>query len=62
MSGFSPGQQVTLYWPDLTVIAQVTADGSGNATASFRTPLAALGTYTIRASDPARTTATICSA
>ncbi len=31
---------------------------SGNATASFRTPLAALGTYTIRASDPAKTTAT----
>ena len=58
MSGFSPGQQVTLYWPDLTVIAQVTADGSGNATASFRTPLVALGTYTIRASDPAKTTAT----
>ncbi len=58
MSGFSPGQQITLYWPDLTVIAQVTADSSGNATASFRTPLVALGTYTIRASDPAKTTAT----
>ena len=40
------------------MIAQVTADGSGNATASFRTPLVALGTYTIRASDPAKTTAT----
>jgi protein involved in polysaccharide export with SLBB domain len=58
MSGFGPGQQITLYWPDLTVIAQVTADGSGKATASFRTPLVALGTYTIRASDPAKTTAT----
>jgi hypothetical protein len=58
MSGFSPGQQVTLYWPDLTVIATATADSSGNATARFRTPLAALGTYTIKAQDPAKTTAT----
>jgi hypothetical protein len=58
MSGFSPGQQITLSWPDLTVIATATADSSGNATARFRTPLAALGTYTIKAQDPAKTTAT----
>jgi hypothetical protein len=58
MSGFSPGQKITLYWPDLTVVATATADSSGNATANFRTPLAALGTYTIKAQDPVRTTAT----
>jgi hypothetical protein len=51
MSGFAPNSAVTLTWPGGTVLAQVTSDGVGTATASFRTPLVQLGNYTVRATD-----------
>jgi hypothetical protein len=58
LSGFAPNQQLTLSWPDLTVLARTTTDGTGRATVSFRTPLAALGTYTVLARDTANNSAT----
>ena len=51
MAGFRPGAVVTLRWPDGSVVATATADGSGRARATFRTPLVAFGTYRLVASD-----------
>jgi hypothetical protein len=57
MTGFPSSATVTLYWPDGDVLAQTTADGAGGASATFRTPLAPLGNYTVRAIDTAGNTA-----
>jgi len=51
MTGFSAGSSVTLRWSDGTVLTSTTSDGSGNATASFRTPLVPYGDYTVTAKD-----------
>ncbi len=50
LAGFSASVSVTLTWPDGSVLAQVTTNGSGAATVTFRTPLAPLGDYVVRAS------------
>jgi hypothetical protein len=51
MTGFSADSPVTLRWDDGTVLTSTTSDGSGNATASFRTPLVPYGDYTVTAKD-----------
>lgn len=58
LSGFAPNQPITLSWPDMTVLAQTTADDAGHGTVGFRTPLVALGTYTVLARDAAGNSAT----
>jgi parallel beta-helix repeat protein len=49
LAGFAPDSSITVKWQDGTTLATATADGSGNATAAFRTPLVPLGNYTVTA-------------
>jgi hypothetical protein len=51
LTGFTPNREITVRWEDGSVLATVTADGGGGATASFRTPLVAYGTYDVTARD-----------
>ena len=51
LSGFAPSSDVTLRWPDGTVMATVVTTGSGTGRTSFRTPLVPFGTYQVEASD-----------
>ena len=51
MTEFAPNSTVTLTWDDGTVLTQTTTDGTGAATATFRTPLVPLGNYTVTATD-----------
>jgi 5-hydroxyisourate hydrolase-like protein (transthyretin family) len=51
LTNFNPNSPITVRWPDNTVLATATADGAGNATAAFRTPLVPLGNYTVGATD-----------
>ena len=52
LTGFSPNKDVSLTWPDGTVLGSKTTNSAGNATISFRTPLAPLGDYIVQANDP----------
>src|SRR5205085_10901484 len=51
LSGCTPGEKLTLYWLDRTVIGSVTAGGTGTGLVKFRTPLVEGGTYSILAKD-----------
>jgi len=58
LSGFTSGAVVTLAWPDGTVVATATADGTGAGGTTFRTPLVPYGTYRLTARDTAGKTTT----
>ena len=51
MTGFAANQTITVSWPGGTVLASGQTDGAGNAALTFRTPLAPLGNYAVRATD-----------
>ena len=60
-SGFAPGESVQIYWNRANrkgLLATVTADGSGNFTASISVPAAKPGTYTVIAAGSTGTRAT----
>ncbi|HRA47715.1 MAG TPA: discoidin domain-containing protein, partial [Thermomicrobiales bacterium] len=51
LTGFSANKTVTLTWPDGTMLGSRTTNSSGNATITFRTPLAPYGDFTVTATD-----------
>ncbi|MDQ2682399.1 MAG: hypothetical protein M3Y37_02620, partial [Chloroflexota bacterium] len=58
LTKFTPGQVVTLRWPDMSVLATITADSQGRGSASFRIPLSPYGSYTVLAKDASGMSAT----
>jgi parallel beta-helix repeat protein len=58
LAGFAPNSSITVTWQGGTTLATTTADGDGNATAAFRTPLVPLGNYTVTATGDSASAAT----
>jgi plastocyanin len=57
-AGFTPGKTIKVSWPNGTILLQATANSTGTAAGSFRTPLSPLGNYQVTAKDSAGKSAT----